>query len=393
MNVGSTGLRKWTQRFTIASAASFILFLLTVPLAIDSRITVLIAVFGFVCPMIFGMAYLLLPPYVGRTLIDQRLAGIHFAVTYAGVALLVFGRLVEVGTALTEFGALFWALGIFVFVGSLLATAGPVLVSSPSKILRGGDTPQRSTRLATATIPVAIGYLVVGTIAFLVSVLPLQVGSTTLPQVIHYYLIGFGTLLIYSLGARLLLGFFHVALPRPIVWIVLVSGLLAPFFLGTYLWIDPWFQVGAALAAVSMIGYLGLVMHLAWNTSRVRVGLSGIVLGAIAGGAAVAASLPVSFGFGTVENIAVHRTLVLAGFFPLTIVGYAYLFFPVSDGQFVGASARSARVTIGLLGIGVAIQVSGIVTQHGILHTVGTTASILGAIGYSYLLGRRFSSS
>jgi hypothetical protein len=189
------------------------------------------------------------------------------------------------------------------------------------------------------------------------------------------------------------LGFFHVSLPRPIVWIVLVSGLLAPFFLGTYLWSEPWFQIGAVLTAVSMLGYLGLVTLVAWKTSRVRVGLSGIVLGAIAGGAAVVASFPVAFVSGAVGNISIHRTFVLAGFFPLTIVGYAYLFFPVSEGNFTGASARSARTTIGLLGMGVAIQVTGIVAQHGTVHAVGTTTSILGAGGYSYLLGRRFSSA
>lgn len=103
------------------------------------------------------------------------------------------------------------------------------------------------------------------------------------------------------------------------------------------------------------------------------------------------AALPVAFGAGSTGHIAIHRTLALAGFFPLTIVGYAYLFFPIPEGQFIGASPRSARTTIGLLAAGVGAQAFGILASFSWLHTAGTIASILGAIGYGYLLGRRFS--
>jgi hypothetical protein len=391
MNRRSTGLRRWTQRFTIASAGSFVVFLLAVLLEIDRQTAVLIGVFGFVCPMIFGMAYLLFPSYAGRTLIDRRLAGIHFVTAYIGVGFLVLARAVEGASALFRIGVLSWTLGIVVFVGALLVTVGPLLVADPLEALRGGETSQRSSRLATAAIPIAIAYLVVGTVGLITTVAPIRITPVTLSQVIHYYMIGFGALLVYALGARLLLGFFHVSLPRPIVGTVLVAGLLAPALLGTYFWIDPWFQIGAALATVAMLGYVGLVAFVARRTDRIRVGLSGIVLGAIAGSAAIVATLPIAFGGTGTGHIAVHRTLILAGFFPLTIVGYAYLFFPIPEGQFIGASPRSARTTIGLLAAGVGTQTFGTLASFGWLHTVGTTASILGAIGYSYLLSRRFS--
>ena len=392
MNTGSAGLRTWTQRFTIASTGSFVVTLLALLFEMDD-VAVLIGVFGFVCPMVFGMAYLLLPSYVGKTLIDQRLAGVHFVVAYTGVSLLVLDRFVAETGLLIPLGALCWTIGVLIFVGALLATVGPAIGTSAVDRLRGRGEPQRSTRLATATIPVAIGYLIVGTIALLITALPLQIGAATLPQVTHYYLVGFATLLIYALGARLLLAFFHVSLPRSVVWVVLVAGILAPAFLGTSLWIDPWFQLGAAFAAIAMIGYGGLVVLVTWRTDRIRAGLSGILLGAIAGGAAVVASLPVAFGSGTVSYIAVHRTLILAGFFPLTIIGYAYLFFPVTGGQFAGANVRSVRATIGLLGVGVAVQAFSITTQYGSVRIIGTIASISGAIGCGYLLGRRFLSA
>jgi hypothetical protein len=39
--------------------------------------------------MVFGMWYLLLPPYLGQTLPDHRPAGAHFAVAVVGLSLLV----------------------------------------------------------------------------------------------------------------------------------------------------------------------------------------------------------------------------------------------------------------------------------------------------------------
>jgi len=56
-------------------------------------------------------------------------------------------------------------------------------------------------------IPVAVGYLLIGTVALLTIVAPLRIGAITVAQVVHYYLTGFATLLIYALGTRLLTAF------------------------------------------------------------------------------------------------------------------------------------------------------------------------------------------
>jgi len=284
MNNGSAGLRTWTQRFTVASVGSFVSSLLAL-LGEANEAAVLIGVFGFICPMVFGMAYLLLPSYVGETLVDQRLAGIHFVLAYVGVILLVADQLGTEEIPLKLLGVTLWAIGTLVFVGSLLATVGPTAVGTVAETLRGSGRSQRSTRLATTMIPVAVGYLLIGTIALLTIVAPLQIGAITVAQVVHYYLIGFATLLIYALGTRLLTAFFHVSLPRPVVWAMLITGAIAPAFLGTFLWIDPWFQVGGVFATLSMLGYAGIVLLVVLKTDRRRVGVSGIALGAIAGGA------------------------------------------------------------------------------------------------------------
>jgi hypothetical protein len=99
MNTGSTGLRTWTHRFTVASVGSFVGSLLAF-LGGANEVAVLIGVFRFVCPMVFGMASPLLPSYVGETLVDQRLAGIHFGLAYVGVTLLVADQFVTAGILL-----------------------------------------------------------------------------------------------------------------------------------------------------------------------------------------------------------------------------------------------------------------------------------------------------
>lgn len=389
MTTSSAGLRRWTQRFTLASAGSFVAYLLAL-LAGQPRIAVLLCVFGFICPMIFGMGYLLLPPYVGRTLVDHRLPGLHFSLAYLGVGLLVVGWIAD-GTGLVfTLGAVAWALGVAVFLGSLLATVSPAVIADPARAFRLGDRPQRSTRVATGMLPLALGYLGWGTVRLLHSTDALGSGSTTLQGAIHVYLVGFGSLLIFALGGRLLIGFFHVSPPRVLLWLVLAAGALAPIFLGGYLWVEPWFRLGAVLGAIAMAGYVLVVTIVARRTDRRPPGLAGICLGAIAGLLAVAIVAPLPFGGGTGSAVSVHRTVILGGFFPLTIVGYAFRFFPVTAGQFPGASRRGASVTIGLLATGVALQAMGLLVAPQVVHTFGIGASLLGALGYTYLVAGRF---
>ncbi|TYL36362.1 hypothetical protein CV102_23200 [Natronococcus pandeyae] len=85
-----------------------------------------------------------------------------------------------------------------------------------------------------------------------------------------------------------------------------------------------------------------------------------------------------------------HWTLVLGGFFPLTIVGYALQFFPVTGGQFPGASERGVAATIALLAVGVLLQGFGIVGQIEFVRSMGIGLSLAGGVGYLYLVGGRF---
>ncbi|MFC6718960.1 hypothetical protein ACFQGT_20145 [Natrialbaceae archaeon GCM10025810] len=242
----------------------------------------------------------------------------------------------------------------------------------------------------TTIVPVAIGYLLVGTIGLLATTPVLEFESITLPQVSHYYAVGFGAVLIYALGARLLIGFYHVTPSRVISWPTLLAGAVAPLLLGMPLWQEPWFSLGGVLGAVAMTGYLLLVGFVAVETDRSRVELAGILCGSLTGVAAVAVGLSVAFGGGIHDATTLHRTFVLSGFFPLTIVGYAYQFFPVTSGRFPGATTRGVAAAIGLLAVGVLVQGIGVVGQIELVRSVGIACSALGGLGYLYLVTGRF---
>jgi len=235
--------------------------------------------------MVFGMAYLLLPSYVGETLVDQRLAGIHFVLAYVGVILLVADQLGTEEIPLKLLGVTLWAIGTLVFVGSLLATVGPTAVGTVAETLRGSGRSQRSTRLATTMIPVAVGYLLIGNDRPPHNCRSVtdrcDNGSTGRPLLPYRIRNAVNLCSRYAAADGFLPRF---VLPRPVVWAMLITGAIAPAFLGTFLWIDPWFQVGGVFATLSMLGYAGIVLLVVLKTDRRRVGVSGIALGAIAGG-------------------------------------------------------------------------------------------------------------
>lgn len=188
-----------------------------------------------------------------------------------------------------------------------------------------------------------------------------------------------------------MLGFYRASPPNPLRWLVLITGAVAPLFLGVTLWVNPLFRVGAAIESIAMVGYALVVCITGYRTERRRCGYLGIALGAVAGVVAVAVAAPVAFGTAWVDRwAAFHRTAVLWGFFPLTIVGYAFLFFPVTGGRVPSSSRRVARATIVLLAVGLLIRLFGITGHMDVLHLVGATISSAGAILYCYLIVRRF---
>ena len=87
---------------------------------------------GFVTMMIFGVAYHVLPRFVGRPLWSKRLAGAHVWVSNVGLAGMCVGFALRVstsvdpllGTSVLGAGGTLSAIGAYLFVFNLLRTIG-----------------------------------------------------------------------------------------------------------------------------------------------------------------------------------------------------------------------------------------------------------------------------
>lgn len=145
-----------------------------------------------------------------------------------------------------------------------------------------------------------------------------------------------------------------------------------------------WFGGVAITAYAAIIAVVGL------RADRRRTGFSGIALGAIVGVTAIGIALANALNIARAPGIRSHVLLVLNGFILPTIIGYAYQFFPVPTGQFLGASDRTATATILVLIIGTGLLVVGTHTHKTTLIDLGAGCSFLATVGYAYLLGRRF---
>jgi hypothetical protein len=387
----TAGVGTWTRYFALASAFAMVAHQVSPLVGAAVRTRAILGLFGAVLPMIFGMGYLLIPSYVGRTLATPRLPGVHFFLTYLGVWLLLAADLFDPSPVVVPLGVISWAGGIVLFVTALGYTVIPALWRNPAIVLRSQNRPQRTTRAATGFIPLAIAYLLVGTIATIILIdgvtAPVGSGFAT---AVHFYTMGVGTLLIFALGIRLLTGFFHVVPPKISSWVVLGSGGVAPLLLAPNLWLSPWFEIGGFLSLIAMGGYT-IIVSLVWHrTPSRRVGLYGILFGAIAGLAGVAIPVWIVLEPGVADIIFVHATLLLDGFFLLTIMGYAYQFFPVTSSRFVGATDRTVLGTMGCLAIGVGLRAIGTIAAYPLARNSGIVLAIAGTTGYAYLLTRRF---
>ncbi len=99
---------------------------------------------GFVAMMIFGVAYHVIPRFAGRPLPSRRAAGVHWGLANGGLALLVAGFFVRVGSpaagsAMVAAGGALAAVGGYIFAWSIFRTIdaapmalGPVAVPAAS---------------------------------------------------------------------------------------------------------------------------------------------------------------------------------------------------------------------------------------------------------------------
>lgn len=124
----------------------------------------------------------------------------------------------------------------------------------------------------------------------------------------------------------MLTGFFHVVPPRTVSILSLVFVAAGAAILAIHLWVSPWFEVGATLIGLGMAGYVSIVGYVSVHTDRRRVGIWGIVLGAVAGAGGVLIAVTIAFGLDLfspdASEIAAHAVLMTDGLLIGTIIGY-----------------------------------------------------------------------
>jgi hypothetical protein len=382
---------RWARRYVLASAASLVAWQAGGVVGLPWRAGVVLGVYGFVLHAFFGKAYTLVPAYFDRDLAFDRAPAVQLPFVAAGTVGLV-GASLGVGPSwLGAAGAVLWAVGVCVFVGTLLWTVRDN--PTGSETATGGTDAERRRvdRLANAAVPVALCYLLAGTygtLAWATGLPPLVDGYV--PRTTHLLTAGTAGVAILGLGFRLLPRFLAASPPRPLVAVVLPAGALGPALLAVHLGDAAWFQVGAAVEAVAILGF-GLAVGLLFvRSDRRRVGFYAVLAGAAGG--AVAVTLGLWFGAGgrSPALVAAHRRLNLLGFLGLTIVGMAYQFYPPAVGRAPGASDRTALVSIAGLAGGLAVGCVGLVAGHSWLVAAGRLSALCGALLYAFLLVAAF---
>ena len=374
--------------------------------AIDEPRSTVVAfgLYGFVLHTIFGKAYGLLPAYFDRDLAVPHAPQLQVPLSIAGTIFLaatprseLAGLLPIEPDAATDLGAILWAAGAILFLGTIALTirdnpTGAATGTSPSKPERA-----RLDRVANAAMPIALAYLGIATYQLLASPLELPDVLDSGLAASHLLAVGTAALFVFSIGARLLPRLLRADVPDSLAVAVLVSGAIGPALL------VGWFDGGIAgasgegllhsaiaLVGAAVVGHAILVALLVVRAPAPRLGAYGVLAGAIGGVATVAAGGLIGLGERT-ELFAIHPRLGLLGFLGVTILGVVYHFYPPAVAGDRGDLVATA--SLWTLGGGVLLELVAILYAAG--RPTGTTASavdagqwlaVVGALAYAALL-------
>jgi hypothetical protein len=170
------------------------------------------------------------------------------------------------------------------------------------------------------------------------------------------------------------------------VVVALPAGALGPVLLARAFLDGVPFQAGAVLEAVAVLGFAASVGLMVARSDRRRVGVYGFLAGAIAGALGVLLGLDFAFRGPTAALADAHARLNLLGFLGLTIVGVTFHFYPPGAGRFRWAGDRTAFAALGLLAVGLLVDVVGLATGAGVAVVVGRVVVLAGSAGYAYLI-------
>lgn len=376
------------RRFVVASALFFLASQVAIFADASRRVVVTLVLYGFVFHMIFGKGYALIPSYFDRNISVTRAPTLQIGLSTLGVVALAAAAAGVAETLLL--GAVLWAGGVAVFVGTLAWTVRDNLLGGDTGTGEANADRAGVDRYANLFVPVALAYLLVGS----VELLALAAGGPTLfaattAQVSHLFAAGAATLMLLAIGFRLFPRFLVAHPPKPLVAVVLPAGALGPALIAASLYSE-FLLAGLVVEATAIVGFAVAFLVLFARSPRQRVGFYGVLCGAVAGILGVSLAAVLVFSGDRTGVVTAHYRTLLIGFLGLSIVGAAYQFYPPSVGNLPATTDRTALVSIGLLAVGILCQVAGLVGGLDPLTTAGEGSTVLGAGVYAYLLGAAF---
>lgn len=376
-----------SRGFVAASTLFFLAVHIAILTGASRRTVVTLGLYGFVFHALFGKAYALIPSYFDRSLAVSRAPLAHLPLAVGGVLAMAGGT---VGPSwLGSAGSVLWAAGALVFLATLGWTIRDNLTGAETGTGGANEHRKPVDRLANAVVPLVLGYLLLAVVALLVAAVAESPVATQ--QLSHVLAAGTATLLIFGVGLRLLPRFLVATPPRPLVPVVLSAGAIAPLLLGFGLFDRTLVLAGGALEAVAILGFALTYLVLFVRSDRRRVGFYSVLVAVVAGSVGAGLALAAVLAGRDPTLVTAHYRTMLLGFLGLTIVGAAYQFYPPAVGQWPFASDRTALLSIGLLTVGLGIDLVALGSSLPTVGTVGQFAGVCGAGLYVYLLGAAFS--
>ncbi|MFP9192637.1 hypothetical protein [Natronosalvus vescus] len=392
-------ISRWTRRFVASGVIWFVCWQLAAVAGAPRRVGVVLGLFGFVFHIVFGKGYSLIPSYFETQLAFPRAPAVQLPFTVVGTAALalsaagvdpISSSIAGSTITLGSIGAVLWLAGCLVFVGSIGWTIRNNPIGRETGTSDVNEDRRRVDRLANAAVPLVAVYLLAGAIVTAAHELghELPFVPSSEPATTHLLAVGAATLLLFAIGFRVLPRFLVV---RPRLWlvsVVLPAGAVAPAllvvdFLGTGL-----FHLGAFLQALAITGFAVAYVDMFHRSDKRRVGFYGVYGGVICGVLAVALGLTFAFDVLSVPGnpFDAHYRLALLGFLGLSIVGVTYQFYPPAIASSSWIDDRTAAISMGLLGVGVLVEASGLIGQSSAIERLGSALVLVGALVYAAIL-------
>lgn len=350
------------------------------PIALAS---VHILTLGFIAMAVMGALAQMVPVVLGTAIASEGALRVSHGLTALGTVALVAGFGARESLALIAGGGLAFA-GLVLFVAVMGLTVSRV----------------KKWEMTAATIAMALGFLALGGLLGLLSILNMRLGFSSLlygamPVHVHLLVGGWLTLLTAGVSYKLLpmftLAYGHP--PKTARWVV---GLLASgsaLWLPVLVWPGLWPLPGALLAVgASLYAWDAYRLVGRRKKKKLDTGLSLAVMGL--GLLPVLATVGLAAGLGVPGAAAAYGFLLLGGWVTWTLIGYLYKIIPFivwyhRFGQAQGpgprplagdlVDARMAKAAQALLGLGVPAGALGLGLQLAPVFTAGAALAAVGA--------------